>query len=51
MPPTNRKLRIQGMSACRVDDGKIVEGWNLWDQIGMARQLGLLHGPAAELFR
>jgi steroid delta-isomerase-like uncharacterized protein len=50
IPPTNRKLKIQGMTACRVKDGKIIEGWNLWDQIGMARQLGVLGGKAAELF-
>jgi len=38
------------MSACRVKDGKIAEAWNLWDQIGMARQLGVLGGKAADLF-
>src|SRR5436853_554829 len=26
------------------------EVWNLWDQIGMARQLGILEGKAAQLF-
>jgi steroid delta-isomerase-like uncharacterized protein len=51
MPATHKKIEIRGMSACRVRDGKIMEGWNLWDQIGMARQLGVLQGPAAELFR
>jgi ketosteroid isomerase-like protein len=30
--------------------GKIAEAWNLWDQIGMARQLGILEGKAAQLF-
>jgi steroid delta-isomerase-like uncharacterized protein len=48
--PTHQQLKIVGMSACRVQDGVIVEGWNLWDQIGMARQLGMLQGPAATLF-
>jgi len=50
MAPTNRKLKIWGMSALRVRDGEIVEGWNSWDQIGLARQLGVLEGHAAELF-
>jgi steroid delta-isomerase-like uncharacterized protein len=50
IPATNRKVKIQGMSACRVQDGKIAEAWNLWDQIGMARQLGILEGKAAQLF-
>jgi steroid delta-isomerase-like uncharacterized protein len=51
MPPTNRSINTSGMSACRVRDGKLAEGWNVWDQIGMARQLGILHGLAAEMFR
>jgi hypothetical protein len=38
-------------AALRVRDGQLVEGWNNWDQIGMARQLGVLDGKAAELFR
>jgi steroid delta-isomerase-like uncharacterized protein len=48
--PTNREIKLSGMSACRVREGKIVEAWNLWDQIGLARQLGLLDGPVAEMF-
>ena len=50
VPATNQTIKTCGMSACRVRDGKIVEGWNMWDQIGMARQLGLLQGPAAQMF-
>jgi steroid delta-isomerase-like uncharacterized protein len=48
--PTNKTIKLSGMSACRALNGKIVEGWNIWDQIGLARQLGLLDGPAAEMF-
>ena len=50
VPPTNKKLRLCGMTACTVRDGKIVEGWNIWDQVGMARQLDILEGHAAVLF-
>jgi len=49
--PTNKRLRLCGMSALRARDGKIVEGWNIWDQVGMARELGVLEGHAAILFR
>jgi predicted ester cyclase len=49
--PTNKKLRLCGMSALKARDGKIVEGWNIWDQVGMARELGVLEGHAATLFR
>lgn len=51
MPPTNKKMTLCGMSACKVRDGKIVEGWNIWDQVGMARELGVLEGHAATLFQ
>lgn len=51
MAPTARKISICGMSALRVHDGQIVEGWNNWDQVGLARQLGVLDGKTAELFR
>jgi predicted ester cyclase len=50
IPPSNKKLKLCGMSACKVRDGVIVEGWNVWDQIGMARELGVLQGHAAVLF-
>lgn len=49
-PATRKVLKLTGMSACRVQDGMIVEAWNIWDQIGMARQLGALSGHAATLF-
>jgi len=48
--PTNKSITLKGMSACRASNGKIVEGWNIWDQIGLARQLELLDGPAAQMF-
>jgi predicted ester cyclase len=47
---TQKQLKISGMSACRVREGIIVEAWNVWDQIGMARQLGILEGKATSLF-
>jgi predicted ester cyclase len=48
--PTNKKMKLCGMTACKVRDGKFVEGWNNWDQVGMARELGLLQGHAAVVF-
>lgn len=49
--PSNKKLKLCGMSALKARDGKLVEGWNVWDQIGMARELGTLEGHAAVMFR
>lgn len=48
--PTNQTITLSGMSACRASNGKIVEGWNNWDQVGLARQLGVLDGRVAEMF-
>lgn len=45
-----RHLKIVGMSCCRAHEGIMVEGWNVWDQIGLARQTGALSGPAATMF-
>jgi hypothetical protein len=39
-----------GMCALRAENGKIVEGWNVWDQIGLARELGALGAPALAMF-
>ncbi len=50
VPASNAKLTIAGMSAIKVLDGIIVEGWNVWDQIGMARQLGTLEGLPTQIF-
>ena len=45
VPPTGRKVSIQGIIIVRVVDGRIREGWNCYDQLGLLRQIGAL--PAA----
>ena len=37
--PTKRKVRITGICIARWKNGKIVEGWNVWDQMGMMTQI------------
>ena len=44
VPPTGRKVRIQGVVIVRIVDGQIVEGWNSYDQLGLLRQIGALPG-------
>ena len=39
---TNRRARFEGMGMVRVRDGKLVEGWNSFDQLGMLQQLGVI---------
>jgi len=37
--PTGRQVTATGMSMVRVRDGKIVEGWNNWDMLGLMHQV------------
>ena len=39
--PTGKSAQFIGMGIIRVRDGKIVEGWNVFDQLGMFKQLGI----------
>ena len=41
IPPTGKRMRIDGLVFDRVVDGKVVERWEQWDQPAMLRQLGL----------
>ncbi len=42
IPPTGRKVAVQGVSILTIHDGKIVRGLYIWDVAGMLRGLGLL---------
>jgi steroid delta-isomerase-like uncharacterized protein len=41
VPATGRHVQIDGLILDRVVDGKVVERWEIWDQMGMMQQLGL----------
>jgi hypothetical protein len=41
VPPTGRRVRIDGLLFDRVADGRVVERWEQWDQPALLRQLGL----------
>ena len=41
VPPTGRRVRVNGLILDRVADGKVVGRWEQWDQMGMMQQLGL----------
>lgn len=40
-PPTNRAVKIHGMTIARLEHGKFVEGWDLFDALGMLQQIGV----------
>jgi len=47
-PATGREVRFNGMVLVRVERGKLVEGWNNFDQLGMLQQLGVINLPAPQ---
>ncbi len=38
--PTQKKVAIAGITIFRIRNGKIVAGWDKWDQLGMLEQIG-----------
>jgi steroid delta-isomerase-like uncharacterized protein len=45
IPPTGRPVDVQGISILHFSEGRIVERWNLLDQLGLLQQLGVLPAP------
>jgi steroid delta-isomerase-like uncharacterized protein len=41
-PPTGRAVKIDGIAIARIEDGRIVEGWQEADELGLARGLGVM---------
>lgn len=41
VPPTGKRIQIEGLILDRVVDGRVAERWEQWDQPGMMQQLGL----------
>ncbi len=42
IPATGRRVTVTGMSLDRIADGRIVSGFDAWDELGLRRQLGTL---------
>ena len=40
-PPTGKQVEIEGITIHRIEDGKIAEEWNSYDNLSMLQQLGL----------
>jgi steroid delta-isomerase-like uncharacterized protein len=39
-PATNKKVNISGITIFRMASGKLVAGWDKWDQLGLLEQIG-----------
>jgi predicted ester cyclase len=44
-PATNRDVDFTGITMLRVKDGRIVEGWNVFDFLTMYQQIGWVASP------
>ncbi len=42
--PTGNRITVTGIGIFRFSDGKVVESWDNFDQLGMLRQLGVISG-------
>lgn len=42
IPPTGKYVNVPGIFICRCRDGKIVEEWDIWDDLGLLQQLGAI---------
>jgi steroid delta-isomerase-like uncharacterized protein len=47
VPATGKQVRITGTSIARIENGKIVEGWDNWDRLAMLEQIGAYSPPEA----
>ena len=45
IPATGKTSTVTGMGIDRIVNGKIVESWGIFDQLGMLTQLGLVPPP------
>ena len=43
--PTGKQITVTGIGIFRFSDGKVVESWDNFDQLGMMRQLGVIPSP------
>jgi steroid delta-isomerase-like uncharacterized protein len=40
--PTNKNIRVSGVSICRIANGKIAETNVVWDALGLMQQIGVV---------
>jgi predicted ester cyclase len=40
--PTDRQIEVKGITIHRVEGGKIVEEWDVFDNLGMMQQIGAI---------
>ena len=43
--PTGNEVEFTGISFYRIEEGKIAQSWNIEDQLGLMRQIGVVPEP------
>jgi predicted ester cyclase len=46
LAPTGRRIAVRQIAMYRIEGGKVVEEWEVSDQLGLMQQLGAIPGPA-----
>lgn len=46
IPATGKEVTVHGMVISRLEDGKIIEEWEILDMLGMFQQLGVISLPS-----
>lgn len=47
MPPTGKKVNVEGVDMVKWENGKFTEHWGVFDAMGMMQQLGMAPMPGA----
>lgn len=45
VPPTNKKVSVEGITIHHITNGKIMDSYSNWDALGMMQQLGVVPSP------
>jgi steroid delta-isomerase-like uncharacterized protein len=48
MPATNRPVHLTGITIAEIKNGKIIRGWDNWDQLALMQQVTSAAAAAAE---
>jgi steroid delta-isomerase-like uncharacterized protein len=46
LAPTGQRVRVAGIVVVHFANGRSIEAWNVWDQLGLLRQMGAM--PSVE---
>jgi steroid delta-isomerase-like uncharacterized protein len=41
--PTNKEIKVSGMTIWQFQNDKVVEAWQVWDRLGLLEQIGAIH--------